>query len=270
MASTTKKKKNTSKVFVLGVFTGVLLFWGFFDQPFKTFTFQSQPWKQPTTLLQGAFPIPTTNPIVEHKGYSVAYDGRTRTPLWVYRKLTSEHSVKTGNREICTFKEDPLIPAQIRSTPRDYEGSGYDRGHLSPAADQAVSQESIQESFYLSNIAPQLPEFNRGVWKRLENQIRGLLEDYPTLHVFAGPLYLPHKSHGKRFVKYEVIGKNDVAVPTHFFALIFIEQDEELLSKGYILPNKGISSEVSLEEFDASVEAIERLSGIVFSQMMDR
>lgn len=254
-----------SKTFLLGICTGALLLWGFFDHSFKPFSFDSVPWKQPTWLLQGSFPIPTTAPIIEHRGYSVAYDGKTKTPIWVYHKLTAESLTDKGDRTTCTFQEDPLLPERIRAIPKDYEASGFDRGHLAPAQNQ--TDETLQESFYLSNIAPQLPEFNRGVWKRLENKIRGFLDDYAVLHVFTGPLYLPHKAGGKRVVKYQVIGDNDVAVPTHFFALIFAERNPgHFETKSYILPNKGVSSDVPLERFEVDLGRIESCTGVVFSK----
>lgn len=265
------KNKNKTAIFFLGVCAGMLLFWVPFEHPFKPFTFESSPWKQTASLLQGSFPIPTTTPIIEHKGYAVAYDGRTRNAAWVYHRLTPDSLNKAIQRDQCTFQQDPAIPKQISAGLKDYEGSGFDRGHLVPATDCAASLETMQESFYLSNISPQVPEFNRGYWKHLETQMRALLKQFPIVHIFTGPLYLPAKSSNqKRYVKYEVLGKHDVAVPTHFFALVFAEKSpSELVASGYILPNKAIASEIPLKKFEASIEEIEKASGIVFSKPME-
>ena len=108
---------------------------------------------------------------------------------------------------------------------------------------------------------------NRVYWKKLENHLRELTENYETLHVFVGPLYLPNlKQKGLDYVKYQVIGENKIAVPTHFFAVVFVEDmDKQLFSKSYILPNRSIGPEVPLSQFLSTLDKVERLSGILFS-----
>lgn len=92
----------------------------------------------------------------------------------------------------------------------------------------------------------------------------------PLVHVFTGPLYLAKKKQGKRFVKYEIIGVHNVAVPTHFFALIFIESSaKKILSKGYIVPNTAIDGDTPLKKFSASLEEIESAAGIIFSSFVN-
>lgn len=214
--------------------------------------------------------LPTTTPLIQRTGYILAYDGRTRNAHWVYHKITRDtFKEKKTHRDLCEFKEDPLIPKQIRASKSDYKGSEFDRGHLSPAADTST-QTQLEETFFLSNISPQRPAFNRGYWKKVENHIRSLTKKYATVHVFSGPLYLAKKGRdGKTFVRYQVIGKNHVAVPTHFFALIFVETSGgKLQAKGYILPNKSIRSKTSLKKFASSVEEIESSSGVIFTHLL--
>ena len=69
------------------------------------------------------------------------------------------------------FRIDPVVKT-VSATPADYRNSGYDRGHLCPAGDMAFSEIAMSESFYMSNISPQVPSFNRGIWKTLEQKVR--------------------------------------------------------------------------------------------------
>ncbi len=260
-------KFNRFQAFLVGLFIGAALFSLPLAHTFSPFEFSHARFGQPSAL-EGNFPLPTSAPVITHKEYTLAYDGKNRNPLWVYRTLTPAIFEKEASRELSSFKEDPQIPEHIRATNKDYEGSGFDRGHLASALDSSSSQEALDESFLLSNIAPQAPQFNRGYWKKLEGHLRQLVEDHQLVHVFTGPLYLPGKAQGgKRFVRYQVIGDSCVAVPTHFFALIFIETSaHQLLSQAFILPNQAISAEIPLDKFASSVEEVESASGILFSE----
>lgn len=202
-----------------------------------------------------------TYPIFERQGYSVCYDGRNKVPFWVREYLTKESLESNFDRKGIDFKEDKSIPSSIRSTLKDYKGTGFDRGHICPSRDSSFSEEALEETFLLSNVTPQEPRFNRGYWKKLEKHIRDLTQEYDSLEVFSGPLYLPYNDpNGKRYVKYQVIGENDVAVPTHFFKIIIAE--DKVWS--YILPNQEIQKDIPLESFEVTLEKVEKVSGIIF------
>ncbi len=199
--------------------------------------------------------------------YSMGYDTRNKNPAWVYERLTENSLRGDANRLKCRFKEDPVIPSIFRSTLGDYKGSGFDRGHLAPAANHKGSQEDMNDTFYLSNMCPQDQQFNRAYWAKVEKYVRDLTKVYSVVHVFTGPLYLPKaNTKGQRWVKYQVIGKNDVAVPTHFFKILALETPAETIYKGYVLPNEPINSTVSIENFNTSIEKIEKASGIIFKR----
>ena len=87
-----------------------------------------------------------------------------RHPNWVAEHITAE-TLKAGEgvgRGNSQFKEDPTVPDLYKAKLSDYLRSGYDRGHMAPAADCKNSQSAMDETFYLSNIAPQVGEgFNR-------------------------------------------------------------------------------------------------------------
>jgi endonuclease G len=208
--------------------------------------------------------FPSSEFIIERQAYSLSYSGQHKQARWVYEYLTPESVQGKEKREKISFKEDPALPEVIRSKDHDYLDSNFDRGHLCPAADARSSEQAMYETFYLSNISPQVPQFNRGYWARLERHVRDLTKTYKALHVYTGPLYLPHEeSDGKRYVKYQVIGKNNVAVPTHFFKVIFDSLDRSPI-EAYILPNETISKDHPLTAFSATLEKIEAISGIVF------
>jgi len=206
-----------------------------------------------------AFPI--SEFVIERDAYALSYDGQHRQAKWVYEYLTEAKVETKLGREGRRFKEDPEIPAILRATAKDYEGSGYDRGHLCPAADASSSEEAIDETFYFSNVSPKLPQLNRGFWAKLEKRVREMTKRYKALHVYTGPLYLPKEG----YVKYQVIGENDVAVPTHFFKVIFAEKKGGSFDRfAYILPNESIDKNIDLDRFLVSIEKVEKGAGFIF------
>ncbi|KAG8246095.1 Endonuclease G, mitochondrial [Homalodisca vitripennis] len=126
--------------------------------------------------------------------YVLAYDKRNRVANWVFEHLTYER-VKHNDavdRSKCQFTEDTSIHDYFRSKNTDYKGSGFDRGHLAAAGNHRVCQKDVDQTFLLSNMAPQVGVgFNRDSWNRLEKHVRRLTRTYPNVYVCTGPLYLP-------------------------------------------------------------------------------
>lgn len=205
--------------------------------------------------------IPQHAFVFERKGYSIAYDGRTRNAFWVYEKLTRQTLEGEGeNRHNIHFKSDSALPDAIRTTLDDFVGSGFDLGHLCPYVDLRSDSKAAHETFLLSNISPQLPHLNRGHWMQLEKLIRNLTLQYQTVHVITMPLFLPKD----RIVSYRTIGKNQIAVPTHFCKVVFAEKEEGIDVLAFILPNEMIPSDKPLDQFQTSLENVERLAGVIF------
>lgn len=200
---------------------------------------------------------PTAFPVLERKGFTLAYDSRGKIPLWTHEHLTKESLAKNSPRDRHQFQEDPDIYPPHRSTLADYAKSGYDRGHVVPAGDVRYSDEALKESFYLSNICPQNATCNRGIWGQLEKKVRELLATEESLDVITGSLFLPHdEADGHRYVTYRVIGKSDVAVPTHLFKVI----KGKTKTWAYVIPNGPVTG--ALEDFKFSLDELERVSGI--------
>ena len=187
-----------------------------------------------------------------------------------------------ADRRHSTFAEDHSIPEPYRARLADYLRSGYDRGHQVPAADAKWSQEAMDATFALSNMCPQVGDgFNRDYWAHFEDFCRRLAGKYPSVRIVTGPLYLPARDpvDGKYRVKYEVIGNPpNVAVPTHFYKVIYAENDKPgappgkgLVSLGaFVLPNAEIPNEKPLSSFEVPVEIVERASGLEFVSLLPR
>ncbi|KAH6627792.1 mitochondrial nuclease-like protein [Chaetomium tenue] len=227
----------------------------------------------PAGLFEYGFPGPTAD-LATRQALISSYDRRTRNPHWVAEHITpSSLSIRDGDRKHSAFLEDPAIPDKFQAKLKDYARSGYDRGHQVPAADCKWSQAAMNDTFYLSNMCPQVGEgFNRDYWAHFEDFCRRLTQRYPSVRVVTGPLYLPKRDveDGKWYVKYEVIGNPpNVAVPTHFYKVIYAEEQAAPGGKvalgAFVLPNAVIPNAKPLSDFEVPLEAVERASGLEFA-----
>ncbi|VDM47356.1 unnamed protein product [Toxocara canis] len=208
--------------------------------------------------------------------YVLSYDQRNRTAHWVVEHLspsmlTYDPSV---DRSKCQFHADESIHPYFRSQNEDYHKSGYDRGHLAAAGNHRRTQNSVDQTFLLSNISPQVGNgFNRDKWNELEKYVRSLARKNPNVYVCTGPLYLPRlEADGHLYVKYKVIGKDNVAVPTHFFKVILVEVAKDKFDlEAYVLPNEAIPDSMALASFRTPLDAIERAAGfLIFDKLPKR
>ncbi|EAU29908.1 mitochondrial nuclease [Aspergillus terreus NIH2624] len=226
----------------------------------------------PAGIYQYGFPGPVADAL-NSLPLTGAYDRRTRNPAWVAEHITpASLALKEADRKHSTFYEDATIPAAFRAKLSDYFRSGYDRGHQVPAADAKWAQQAMDETFALTNMCPQVGEgFNRDYWAHFEEFCRGLTKKYPSVRIVTGPLYLPHRDpDGKWRVSYEVIGTPpNVAVPTHFYKVIYAEEGPaspagKVALGAFVLPNARIPNDKRLAEFEVPVEVVERASGLEF------
>ena len=195
--------------------------------------------------------------------------------MWVAEHITpTSLSMSGGDRRHSYFVEDASIPSKFRAKLQDYQRSGYDRGHQVPAADAKWAQEAMDSTFLLSNMCPQVGDgFNRDYWAHFEDFCRRLTHDFPSVRIVTGPLYLPRReSDGKFRVSYEVIGNPpNVAVPTHFYKVIFAEDGKtggNVSLAAFVLPNKPIANNKPLTDFLVPVEAVEKASGLEFASKL--
>lgn len=192
------------------------------------------------------------------EGYVTAQDGRLKIPVWVQYELSSTELNGPAERTN-DYREDASIPFIARATNTDYDGSGYARGHLAPAEDMDRSNNVMSQSFLLSNMAPQIgPQFNGSVWRVLEDAVRGWVEQRRTLTIIAGPVFMP----GADSVRYDVIGNNNVAVPTHFYKIVVDATDlDNPEALAFLMPNDTLTGR-DYADFLVSIDSVETLTGL--------
>jgi DNA/RNA endonuclease G (NUC1) len=167
--------------------------------------------------------------------FVILHDNRNKLPVWVTYYLTREDLQGTQGRTQ-DFRPDPVLPAGQRSELVDYSHSGYDRGHMAPAADFTRDQAAMSETFLLSNMAPQRPNLNRRIWEQLESQVRALVQNRCNIWIVTGALYLDSLQHPTQPTSF--IGPDSVAVPTHFYKVILCEHPDGVHEMfAFIMPN---------------------------------
>jgi endonuclease G len=230
----------------------------------------------PAGLYEYGFPGPVAD-LAARQGLISSYDRRTRNPHWVAEHITpASLTIRDGDRKNSAFLEDASIPEKFRAKLKDYFRSGFDRGHQVPAADCKWSQQAMDDTFYLSNMCPQVGEgFNRDYWAHFEDFCRRLTQRYPSVRIVTGPLYLPKRdpADNKWYVKYEMIGNPpNVAVPTHFYKVIYAEEGAarggQVALGAFVLPNAVIPNDKPLSDFEVPLEAVERASGLEFASKL--
>lgn len=198
-----------------------------------------------------------TDTIVEHTGYTLCYSEDAEQPYWVAYILTADEVFSNVAQRADNFHEDPYIPTGS-ATLLDYKGSGYDRGHMIPAADLKWSEQAMDDSFYMSNMSPQVPAFNRGLWADLEAVVRTFAVQNKAICVVTGPVLTDGP--------YDRIGENEVAVPKFYFKAILDYTAPEYKAIGFLLANEG--SKESLTSFVVTIDELEEITGLDFFPLL--
>ena len=212
------------------------------------------------TSLDNYLPaIGSNDQIVRHSGYTLRYREQYEQADWVAYKLTQGEAESYLSREGNQFMPDPLVKTGSAVT-TDYTRSGYDRGHLAPAGDFNLSVDEKRESFYMSNISPQIADFNRGIWSNLEQKFRDWSRRDGEIYIVTGPVLKPGLPTIGRY--------NEVAVPEQYYKIALCLTDEKPRMIGFLLKNE--FSNENLKTFVVSVDEIEQLTGIdFFAQLPD-
>jgi len=232
-----------------------------------------EPWKRSSTELRGAleaenppasivirwkdltagYPLAHTgDTILTYSGFHLAYNEKFEQAAWVAYVLTKEE-IESGTIERTdNFRSDTSITSGSASL-ADYRGSGFDRGHLAPAGDMKWDPAAMSESFLMSNMSPQVPAFNRGIWRKLETEVRNWATEKDSLYVITGPLFSAGDS---------LIGDNEVGVPAYYFKVLvdLSPPDHDMIA--FLLPNARSSDE--LLRFAIPVDSLEQLSAYDF------
>jgi len=214
--------------------------------------------------------LPTGDFVMQYSNHVLQYDTARKIPKWVLEHMSKDDLKGHAERSQCNFKVDQSVPKQFRSHNEDYLGSGFARGHMVPASDVKKSQESMQETFYLTNILPQDFDNNGGFWYRMENYCRSLTNRFTDVYVISGPLFLSHFVQNKKMVTFQVIGDNNVAVPSHLFKIILVENHGRPIAAGaFVVPNAPIADDKVLTDYQVSLSQIENMTGFMFFPKID-
>ena len=189
--------------------------------------------------------------IVHHSNYTLNYSEKHEQAEWVAYTLSSSDVYGSVGRTN-DFRADPKVKTGSASL-ADYKGSGYDRGHLAPAGDMKSTYTAMSESFYMSNMSPQKPGFNRGIWKKLEGNVRNWASDNGEIYVVTGPILSG---------SYPSIGSNQVSIPNYYYKVILDYKEPEIKGIGFVLPHQKSSS--SIQSFAVTIDEVERKTGIDF------
>jgi endonuclease G len=192
---------------------------------------------------------------IVHSGFSLLYDESHEQACWVAYELTKAETATIFKRTN-KFISDPMV-ATGSATNVDYAHCGYDRGHLAPAGDMGWSATTTAESFYYSNMSPQVFGFNRGIWKQLEKQVRNWAIKYGEIYVVTGPILtegLP------------TIGPDGVSVPKYYYKVILEYNANGVKGIGFVLTNA--SSTEPLANYAVSIDIVEELTGIDFFPLL--
>lgn len=186
---------------------------------------------------------------VSHIYYNLGYDKEIEGARWTHYVLKQSFINGPAKREN-DFRVDPYVDG-LSAYETDYRGSGMDRGHLIPAADMKLNKLAMSESFYMSNISPQRPSFNRGRWSALERKVRSWCLKLGDLHVFTGPVFL--KSLNR-------INGTSIAIPDAYFKIVFKDSAKEAI--GFLMLNKKLDGD--LLNYKVSINELENLTNIDF------
>ncbi|MCR4663981.1 MAG: DNA/RNA non-specific endonuclease [Paludibacteraceae bacterium] len=190
---------------------------------------------------------------IEHTGYTVSYNPKRKIPNWVAYCLESAEVAGTYSRTD-KFVPDPMVKGDKVVT-KDYSGSGYDRGHMAPAADMRWSEQAMRESFYMTNICPQNHNNNAGDWKDLEELVRDLSTKYGNIYICCGPIVTDEN---------ETIGKErKIVVPQAFFKVLLRQKkDGGWTAIGFVMPNA--AGNRPLMTYMKTIDEVEEMTGIDF------
>lgn len=197
--------------------------------------------------------IPTNNKgyLIAHTYYSLSYSESNRQAEWVAYDLTPA-SINGTQVRTDDFKIDPFVKNNPVGS-GDYSGSGYDRGHLCPAADMKLNFTSMSETFYMSNMSPQEPSFNRGIWESLESKVRTWAIEKNGVYVVSGSILKDICG---------TINNGTISVPCTYYKIVFNDNGTEKIAIALKLNNQGSSS--TLKSFVTTIDNIESLTGIDF------
>lgn len=192
--------------------------------------------------------------------FIVSYDTEKLCPYYVCWSLDAAR-VNGKVKRTDNFHADPVLTGNSVVETTDYNGSGYDRGHLCPAADNKNSEVAMDESFCMTNICPQNQSLNRGAWNELEQLCRDWARDYGTVYICCGPIFdrdRPRKIGTRKDVR--------ISVPDRFFKVV-LTLGRVPKAIGFVFPNERCDGDI--RDYAVSVDRVEEITGMDFFFQLD-
>jgi endonuclease G len=248
----------------------------------SSLTFSSSPSKtrnDSNDALSLPSPISPIRIFRPNPNLEIAFDVRTRNPVYVLEKLTfleeevpAAASISTGDSgRRPRFYEETSLPEAYRSRLSHYRNSGYDRGHMAPAADYP---HTTYDTFTLTNISPQNHSMNLSIWHQLEQWTRRVAKENHQqqsghVYVVTGPLWLPQSQTSEREFRfdYPAIGRPPslVSVPTHLFkVVVVVDKDQITKCACFVIPNTQVDPTKELQDHIVNWTDLEVVSGLQF------
>jgi endonuclease G len=206
--------------------------------------------------IRDYLPTSTTNAVIKHKYYTLSYNELHEQAEWVAYFIDFKVNPQAHYKRR-PFMDDAKIMTGSAKT-HNYKKSGYDRGHLCAAADMKISKSAYDETFYMSNIAPQKHDFNDGDWRRLEEKTRYWAQKYHGLYVVTGGVL----QNGLK-----TIGSEQVTVPNYFYKILFCKSKGNYKMVGFLMPHQNKNE--PLYQYVVSVDTIEKITGINFFPQLE-
>jgi endonuclease G len=216
--------------------------------------------------------LPGSN-VIEHSAMILEYSEVHEQARWVAHIISPEIITGTEYRSN-DFRVDPKVSTGTAveadyflkelkpgsSDEYNYDGFGYDRGHLAPSADFRWSAKALSESYYYSNMSPQVADFNREGWAELESLLRGYVFDHPStqLYVVTGGVLTDDLPVIER-------GVNKVSIPRQYFKVVLDLRRGKAIA--FLMPNDRLA--YPIEHYATSVDAVEALTGLDFFNLIE-
>lgn len=198
-------------------------------------------------------PTSTTGQVVMHKYYALSYIEDLELPEWVVFELTSGRLNQAKVESVIDYRPDPKIESGSAS-PNDYSDSNFRMGQMASAADMAFDPVAMSESFFMSNMAPLTPGFNKYIWRDLEEMTYNWAKRFGHLYIVTGPIINDNVELR--------IGENEVAIPSAFYKIILDIRGPQKKAIAFVVPNK--MTTMRIEDFAVTIDSVEYLTGIDF------
>ena len=213
-------------------------------------------WEYKVEPLSNYLPVSTFPDVtIEKTGFTIGYNKELKQARWVAYELTKDEVSSKIAERTDNFTPDNRYST---ATDKDYLKSGYDRGHLAPAADMGYSIQAMEDCFSYINISPQTPSLNRVIWKQLENRVRGWANEEGNVYIATGGILQGNMKQ---------LGKGKVAIPNYFYKVI-LDLTPPCKAIAFVLPNGEVTEPLS--NYSTTIDNVEKLTNIdFFSQLPD-